>query len=80
MTRVAARVRVAGRFDMASRVQEATVTIDRERALFAVRPLRRHRIYELPLAHVAEWVVRSIITREVRERREAKRKKRGGAK
>ena len=40
MTRPA-RARVLGRFDLASQLQEATVTIDRAVGLFSVRPLRR---------------------------------------
>lgn len=66
------RFRVVARLDMASRQSAGTVTIDRVAGLFSVRPLRRHRVYELPLSTVAELVVRSIIMDEARELRRAK--------
>lgn len=71
MTR-SARVRVFGKFDMASRIQEATVTLDRAAGLFSVRPLRRRRAYELPISFVAEWVARHVIIRELADRKRAK--------
>jgi hypothetical protein len=74
----AAHCRVVGCFDMASRPQIATITIDRDRLLFSVRPLRRRRAYELPLATVGEMVVRRIIAHEVAEKRAAKRARRRG--
>jgi hypothetical protein len=66
------RFRVVARLDLASRASVGTVTIDRGAGLFSVRPLRRRRVYELPLADVAAMVVRSIIAAEVRERRRAR--------
>jgi hypothetical protein len=68
-----ARFRVSGRLDMASRPSVGTVTIDRGAGLFSVRPLRRHRIYTLPLDVVAGMVVRNIIATEVRQARAEKR-------
>lgn len=68
-----ARFRVSGRFDSASRVQEATVTIDRDLKLFKVRPLRRRRSYDLDLATVASLVCQQIILYEIREKRLAKK-------
>ena len=57
MTRRKIHLRVVGRFDLASqRPQVATVSIDRDASLFGVRPLRRRRVYLLPLALVAELV------------------------
>jgi len=70
----AAHFRVCGRLDMASRPSFGTVTIDREAGLFTVRPLRRRRVYTLPLSTVAELVVRGIIVAELREKRAAKRR------
>lgn len=67
-----ARFRVAGRLDMASRTQEGTVTVDRGADLFSVRPLRRRRIYTLPLSKVAEMVCQKIIMAEAREKRTLK--------
>lgn len=69
-----ARARVLGRFDLASRPQEATVTIDRDASLFSV--LRRRRVYTLPLAAVAEIVVRRIIAAEVAEKKRERRARR----
>lgn len=60
--------------DMASRASVGTVTIDRGAGLISVRPLRRRRVYALPLADVASWIVRTIIAAEVRERRRAARR------
>lgn len=77
----AAHFRVVGLLDMASRPSVGTVTIDRARGLFSVRPLRRRRAYELPLYRVAEMVVRGIIVAEAREKRAelaAKKKARRG--
>lgn len=69
-----ARFRVVARLDMASRATPGTVTIDRSAGgTFAVRPLRRRREYVLPLATVAELVVRSIIVAEVRAKRAERR-------
>ena len=69
-----ARARVAGRFD-AGRLQEATVTVDRRRLLFSVRPLRRRRAYELPLALVAEMVCLRVIRFELARAAALKRSK-----
>lgn len=70
-----ARFRVLGRLDMASRPSYGTVTMDRAgTGMFSVRPLRRRRVYTLPLSTVAEMVVRSIIAAEVREKRAARRR------
>jgi hypothetical protein len=48
--------------------------VDRDAGLVSVRPLRRRRVYTLPLAAVAQMVVRQIIAVEVRERRAARRR------
>jgi hypothetical protein len=56
--------------------QPGTVTIDRDRGVFSVRPLRRKRVYELPLDVVASIVVQKIIKAEVAEARAAKRQRR----
>jgi hypothetical protein len=71
-----ARFRVCGRLDMASRASFGTVTIDRGADLFSVRPLRRRRVYTLPLSTVAELVCRTIIAAEAREKRAAKKARR----
>jgi hypothetical protein len=69
-------VRVVGRMDMvASQLTIATVTIDRAAGLFEVRPCRRRRVYALPLATVADMVVRDIIKAEVRARKEANKRR-----
>lgn len=63
--------RICARLDLASRAQNGTVTIERaaDAVLFHVRPLRRRRVYTLPLADVASMAVRAIVAAEVRERR-----------
>jgi hypothetical protein len=70
-----ARFRVVGRFDIAGGVQEATVTVDGN-GMFKVRPLRRHRSYDLTLAAVAAIVCQRIIAVEVREKRAARKARR----
>lgn len=72
--------RIAARLDLASRPQFGTVTIERaaDSILFHVRPLRRRRVYTLPLADVASAVVRQIIAAEVRERRRTRGQRRHG--
>jgi hypothetical protein len=66
--------RVYGRFNG---TDTATVTINRASGIISVRPLRRRRAYELPLAWAAEAVMWHILKAEAAERRAAKRK-RGG--
>jgi len=74
MRRVA-RFKVAGQFTGGG-YTAATITIDRtEAALFSVRPARRRKLYELPLAKVAEFVVWHIEKRELAEKRAAKKKR-----
>lgn len=68
-----ARFRVVAYLDRASRPTVGTVTIDRASGIFTVRPLRRRRVYELPLAAVAELVTRYIIRAELAERTAVKR-------
>lgn len=52
---------------------EATVIIDRRLALIAVRPARRRRTYELPLADIAAVVIHRVVLAEAREKRAAKK-------
>jgi hypothetical protein len=70
-----ARFRVQGRLDSAGRLQEGTVTIDRAAELFSVRPLRRRKVYTLPLSTVADMVCQRIILGEASEKRRLKREK-----
>lgn len=74
-----ARFRTAGRFDMASALQQATVEVDRDVGLVRVRPLRRRRVYVMPLSAVAEWIVRRTIAAEVAEKRRLRGNKAKGA-
>lgn len=71
------KFRVCVRLDMASRPTYGTVAVERagDSDLFHVRPLRRRRVYTLPLSSVAEMVVRSIVMAEVRQKRAARRSK-----
>jgi hypothetical protein len=65
---------VVARLD-APALTSGTVTIDRGSGLFRVRPARRRRTYDLPLAAVADMVVARVIRAEVLERRAAKKRK-----
>jgi hypothetical protein len=62
-------VRVYGRFDGA---EAATVTIERSRGLFTVRPLRRRRLYTLPLSDVAEMVIWRVVKADMKAKRRKK--------
>lgn len=58
-------------------VNVATVEIDRGPMVFRVRPLRRRKVYELPLAFVAEsvmWQIERAQAREKKALKEARRK------
>ena len=71
-----ARFKVAGQFTGGG-YSTATVVIDRTEApLFGVRPSRSRRVYEVPLAKVAEYVVWHITKKELADKRAAKKKAR----
>ncbi len=70
--------RVSGRFDLASRQQLGTMSIDRRSGMVTVRPLRRRRVYAATLSALAELVVRSQIVAEVRARRQERQARRRG--
>jgi hypothetical protein len=57
---------------------EATVSIDRALGLVSVRPLRRRRAFELPLADVAAMVISRVAKAELAEKRRAKAERRRG--
>jgi hypothetical protein len=58
---------------------QGTVSIDRGAGTFTVRPHRRHKSYELPLAFVAQIVAERCIKAEVlRKRLEKARAKKAG--
>lgn len=58
---------------------KGTVEIDRETKMFAVRPHRSHKTYEMPLDTVASMVVRACVIDEVNQKHaERARKKKGG--
>ncbi len=79
MSRRAAHFKIAGySLDMASGQRLGTVTIKMVagQPLMIVRPHRRRRTYELPLAGVASMMVHKILKAEDQERRAAKRKRR----
>lgn len=64
------RFKVQGRFDGA---YSATVEINRDTNLIAVRPHRRKRKYELPLSDVAESILWRVIKAEIQEKKKAKK-------
>lgn len=66
-----ARFKVTGRFDGASL---ATVTVERATGIISVRPLRRRRVYALPLATVAEMILWRIAKADAAEKRRAKKR------
>lgn len=66
-----------GSFDM-SRVQQATVTIERAAAvefLFHVRVLRRKKAYTIPLADVAKMVVWRMLHAEAATKKKNRKKR-----
>jgi hypothetical protein len=74
-----ARFQVIGRFDKASRVQKATVEIDRDslEGTMVIRPYRRRHVFTTTLAACAQLAVERQIKRELAEKKAAKRKARG---
>jgi hypothetical protein len=68
-----ARFKVYWRFDGTS---EGTVEINRSAGTFAVRPHRRHKAYELPLAYVAQLIAERVIKAEAFRKRMEKAKAR----
>ena len=72
-----ARFKVSGRLDGAGGLRQGTVLIDRASGLLHVRPLRRRRVYTMPLSMVADMVCQRIITNELYEKRAAAKKKKG---
>ena len=71
-----AHFRVLAELDHRGRPVVATVTVDRERQLVLVRPLRRRRTYDLPLSAVAEFVYHRVAKAERLEKQKAKKVRR----
>jgi len=69
--------RVIGTLDGTGGMRPGKVTITPD-GFFQVRPLRRRRVFELPLSAVADMVCRRTIIAEVSAKRAEKRKHRGG--
>lgn len=76
MSRRVSRFRVLGRLDMAGGAIPGTVEVDRDAGTMGVRPLRRRRVYSLPLSVVATMVCQAIVNAEARQKRAAKGKNR----
>jgi hypothetical protein len=72
MSRRVSRFRVLGRLDMAGGAIPGTVEVDRDAGTLGVRPLRRRRVYSLPLSVVATMVCQAIVNAEARQKRAAK--------
>lgn len=72
-----AKFKVSGRLDGAGGVRQGTVIIDRAAGLLHVRPLRRRRMYTMPLSMVADMVCQRILMNEVHDKRTSRSKKRG---
>jgi hypothetical protein len=63
---------VYARLDMAAQMQKGALTIDRATNLVEVRPLRRRRVYALPLDWVAHMICRHVIMTELQDKRREK--------
>lgn len=72
-----ARFTTTAKFDRVGGSHPGTVSIDRGAGLVTARRLRSRRTYELPLSAVADFVCRTVILSELRDRRLAKEKRRG---
>jgi hypothetical protein len=55
---------------------EASITIDKERDMFIVRPKHFHTTYELPLSAVANMVIYSVIRANIDAKKREKKAKR----
>lgn len=73
-----AHFRVVGKLDHAARVQEGTMSIDRDTGIVHVRPKRRRKVYECTVDALAQVVVQRSIRLEMLERARAKAAKRRG--
>jgi hypothetical protein len=60
------------KFDRVGGTYRGTVTVDRDAGLVAARRLHCRRVYELPLSAVADFVCRTVLMAELRERRAAR--------
>lgn len=66
---------VEGTFDYSSKLQKATMTIDRSSGMVRLRVHRRRKVYEVPLAAVAQLVFHKAVQQEVEENRRRPRSK-----
>lgn len=76
MSRVA-RFPTTAKFDRAAGTFRGTVYVDRAAGLVGARRLRCRRVYELPLSTIADFVCRTVLMSELRERRAEKGSGRG---
>lgn len=76
-----AHFKVIGRLDHAARVQEGTLSIDRDSGVVTVRPKRRRKVYLCTLDKLADMIVqRNIIAERLEKARQkaaARRARRG---
>ena len=72
-----AKFTTVARFDRAGGPVRGTVYVDRAAGLVGARPSRGRRKYELPLSAVADFVCRTVVLSELREKRERKERGRG---
>lgn len=72
-----ARFKVFAPLDGAGGAQHGMVEIDRDSGMMSVRVKRKRRRYTMPLGYVASMMVKAIIMYDLREKRAAKKKKRG---
>ena len=72
-----AKFTTTAKFDRAGGAVRGTVYVDRGAGLVGARPLRSRRTYELPLSAVADFVCRTVILSELRDRRVQREKASG---
>lgn len=72
-----AHFRAGGRNFNGTHTATVTITVSPAGvALFAVRPFRRRKVYELPLATVAAWTIERCVKQELAERRQGAKARR----
>ena len=63
-----ARFTTTSKFDRAAGAYRGTIVVDRAAGLVSARRLHCRRSYELPLSAVADFVCRTVLMAELREK------------
>jgi hypothetical protein len=64
-----AKFQTVAKYDRAGGPVRGVVSVDRSAGLISARSLRSRRTYELPLSAVADFICRTVILSELRQRR-----------